>query len=75
MNALDEALASMRKFIRTGGRLVVLSYHSLEDRRVKGTMKGENWQPLMKKALRPSVEEVQSNSRARSAKMRAATAL
>lgn len=75
MNALDEALASMRKCIRTGGRLVVLSYHSLEDRRVKGTMKSENWQPLMKKALRPSVEEVQSNSRARSAKMRAATAL
>ncbi len=35
LGALDEALASMQTIIRPGGRLVILSYHSLEDRRVK----------------------------------------
>ena len=39
MGALDEALKTIHMCLRPGGRLVVLSYHSLEDRRIKNLFK------------------------------------
>ncbi len=76
MNALDEALQSMHGCLRPGGRLVILSYHSLEDRRVKILMKNKKlWDPLFKRGLQPSQQEVEGNNRARSAKLRVAIAI
>ena len=62
--------------LRPGGRVVILSFHSLEDRPVKQAFR--RWQDegratiLTRKVVRPGDEEVQSNPRARSAKLRAA---
>lgn len=85
MGALDEALMSAHKCLRPGGRLVVISYHSLEDRRVKrlfktGSVDGDDdsgsssgpWNPLFKRAKPPTDEEIERNRRARSAKLRVA---
>lgn len=63
------------KYLAPGGKIIVLSYHSLEDRIVKQTFKQKcgsdvNFTLLTKKPLRPSVAEVNKNHRARSAKMR-----
>lgn len=81
--AVNQELASLEKFLPAahsvlaeGGRLVVLSFHSLEDRIVKNAFR--NWQQagtalnLTKHVVRPEEAEVESNPRARSAKLRAA---
>ncbi len=88
MEALASVLTQATALVRPGGRLVVLSYHSLEDRPVKrfmrsGTLDGEvrrdfyghalrTWKPLTRASLRPSEEEVAVNARARSVSMRVA---
>jgi len=88
MEALESVLTQARQLIKPGGRIVVLSYHSLEDRRVKrilndGNFEGEAqkdfygnriapWNPVSRKAMVASKEEVEKNSRARSVKMRVA---
>ena len=72
---LSKALA----VLAPGGRLVILSFHSLEDRMVKQAFR--SWQLegcariLTRKVLRPSEDEVRPNPRARSAKLRAAEKL
>jgi 16S rRNA (cytosine1402-N4)-methyltransferase len=57
-----------------GGRMIVLAYHSLEDRPVKQRfrelVRGAGFAAVTRKALRPSVEEAASNPRARSARLR-----
>lgn len=86
--ALEEMLEQAADVLKPGGRLVVMSYHSLEDRLVKsymakGKFSGEvekdfygNMQrplePVTRKPIEPSAEEITRNNRARSARLRIA---
>ncbi|QDU63606.1 Ribosomal RNA small subunit methyltransferase H [Planctomycetes bacterium Pan216] len=73
MGTLGRLLKSLPSVLRAGGRAVVISFHSLEDRQVKVAFRErEVWDVLTKKPLRPTDEETDSNPRARSAKLRAA---
>ena len=73
LGALDEALATMPDCLAAGGRLAVISFHSLEDRRVKEAFRSDpRYEPLTKKPLRASEREIATNPRARSAKLRVA---
>jgi len=91
MEVLDHFLAKATKRIRTGGRLVVMSYHSLEDRKVKQCLrpdisddgfagsiyeeKVEHWKLITRKAIQPSQKEQEQNPRSRSARLRIAQRL
>ena len=69
---LKEALPVLIEKLSPQGRLVVLTFHSLEDRIVKYTFKNSPWgQPLYKKVIKPSVKEKRENSRCHSAQLRA----
>ncbi|MCB0551174.1 MAG: 16S rRNA (cytosine(1402)-N(4))-methyltransferase RsmH [Phaeodactylibacter sp.] len=86
MGALQDFLGQALELLRPGGRLVVITYHSIEDRMVKNFFKAGNFEGrlekdfygniqrpfkvIYKKALIPSEEEVRENPRARSAKLR-----
>ncbi len=91
LDALKRCLTEAHDLLESGGRLVVISYHSLEDRIVKDflrQMSADDWgakgvpiqvplrkatmKMLTKKPVEPSDEEIERNSRARSAKLRAA---
>lgn len=70
---LKRALTSLPECLVDGGRLVVISFHSLEDRIVKHTFRDDpNWKILTKRPLRPSNQEISANPKARSAKLRVA---
>jgi 16S rRNA (cytosine1402-N4)-methyltransferase len=73
---LKVALPQAIEVLEKGGRLVVISFHSLEDRIVKNFLKEKERERkikiLTKKPIRPSKEEVKQNPRSRSAKLRAA---
>lgn len=70
---LKTALSDVVNFLETGARIVVVSYHSLEDRIVKNFFRSaERLKIITKKPLTASKGEIQTNSRARSAKLRAA---
>jgi len=90
MEALREMLTQTVQLLNPGGRLVVISYHSLEDRLVKrfmrnGLFEGEpqrdvfgNYEVPFKKInglIVPSKDEIKKNNRARSAKLRIAERL
>lgn len=76
LGVLERALQAAENSLAEAGRLVVLSYHSLEDRIVKQFMRNsENLQMLSKKPLVASEQECQINPRARSAKLRVAQRL
>ena len=88
MRALREMLGASLKVLRPGGRLVVITYHSLEDRLVKNFLKTGNFEGkveqdffgnvrspfklLSGKVITPSKEEIERNPRSRSAKLRIA---
>ena len=88
MEALEEFLVQSLRVLKEGGRLAVITYHSLEDRMVKnffktGNVQGEivqdfygnierPWRLLTRKPILPSAAEVARNPRARSAKLRVA---
>lgn len=89
LEALKEFLVQAKELLKVGGKLSVISYHSLEDRLVKrfmrsGLFEGEpekdfygNFEVPFKKGklIIPSIKEVKENNRARSAKLRIATKL
>lgn len=74
LDALDDFLAQCPKYLKEHGRLAVISFHSLEDRRVKQAFrtleKDRRGQVLTKKPIVPSEAEMARNPRSRSAKMR-----
>lgn len=72
LGALADFLAQAKEVLAPGGRLVVITFHSLEDRLVKHFLRESGLRVLTKKPLSPSPEEVAKNPRARSAKLRAA---
>jgi 16S rRNA (cytosine1402-N4)-methyltransferase len=73
LGALEEAVAAAIGVLSPGGRLVVLAYHSLEDRIVKHALRDRrDVRALHKRPLEPTEGEIQANPRARSAKLRAA---
>jgi len=88
MESLGEMLKQTAGCLKKGGRLVVISYHSVEDRLVKNFMRSGNlegkidkdfygnvetpWKLINKNVITPSEEEIRENNRARSAKLRIA---
>ena len=76
LEKLDQFLSFFYPRLLNGGRIVIISFHSLEDRKVKHAfkfLKNENKMKILtKKPLIPSEEEVLENSRSKSAKLRAA---
>ena len=79
LNNLRKALPQAVEILQKGGRIVVISFHSLEDRIVKRFFREGKKEGLLeiltKKPLTPEREEIKSNPRARSAKLRAAIKL
>jgi 16S rRNA (cytosine1402-N4)-methyltransferase len=77
LGRLATTLTSMIPLLAPDGRIVVMSYHSLEDRIVKTVFKDNTsfLKILTKKAVEPGPEEVAGNPRSRSAKLRAAARL
>jgi 16S rRNA (cytosine1402-N4)-methyltransferase len=73
---LGQFLSRTPATLNSGGRMIVLSYHSIEDRLVKHAFqrlaREGSFRVLTKKVIQPSAEEVRDNPRARSAKMRVA---
>jgi 16S rRNA (cytosine1402-N4)-methyltransferase len=73
LDELPKALESVLQFMKEGARLVVLSYHSLEDRIVKNFFRNNDQLAVInRKPMTPSLQEIQVNPRARSARMRVA---
>ncbi|HXT60220.1 MAG TPA: 16S rRNA (cytosine(1402)-N(4))-methyltransferase RsmH [Pirellulales bacterium] len=73
LTSLERALKRIPDCLKTGGRLAVISFHSLEDRRMKEAFRDDpRYRSLTRKPLRPSEDEVARNPRARSAKLRVA---
>ena len=80
LDGLDAFLAAAAGRLNPGGRLVVIAFHSLEDRVVKHTLRalqaaGTGLTVLTKRPMVPDEAELERNPRARSAKLRAAVAL
>jgi 16S rRNA (cytosine1402-N4)-methyltransferase len=75
MEHLDAFLSALPSVLRPGGRCAVISYHSLEDRRVKNAFRAGVaeglYEPLTRKPIRPSPAEISANPRSRSARLRA----
>ncbi len=74
--ALETFLENAPKWLKPGGRVGIISFHSLEDRLVKHALRGSSvLQVLTKKPIQPQDNEVAVNPRARSAKLRLAEKL
>ena len=73
LGVLDRLLALLPRVVKSGGAAGIISFHSLEDRRVKQTFREPTaWQQVTKKPVEAGDEETARNPRARSAKLRVA---
>ncbi|TWU48132.1 16S rRNA (cytosine(1402)-N(4))-methyltransferase RsmH [Rubripirellula reticaptiva] len=73
LGIMERTIKASPDWLSPGGRLVVISFHSLEDRIVKNAFRDdERWNVLTKKPLRPTDDEIRRNPRSRSAKLRVA---
>lgn len=73
LDVLETFLTQSPSWLVLGGRLAIISFHSLEDRRVKHTWRNDSrLKVLTKKPITPEIGEIEHNSRARSAKLRLA---
>jgi 16S rRNA (cytosine1402-N4)-methyltransferase len=73
LERLDEFLGELAGYLNPGGKIAIISFHSLEDRRVKHSFRDNpDLTVLTKKPVLATAEELAQNSRARSAKMRVA---
>jgi 16S rRNA (cytosine1402-N4)-methyltransferase len=73
LGALERTMQKAADWFSPGGRLAVISFHSLEDRIVKNAFRDDKrWSVLTKKPILASDEEVSKNPRSRSAKLRVA---
>lgn len=72
LESLDKGLHQLKSGLKPGGRLAVLTFHSLEDRIVKYDFRGSEGigKPVNKKVIIPEREEILKNPRSRSAKLR-----
>jgi 16S rRNA (cytosine1402-N4)-methyltransferase len=76
LGSLERLLAQLPRVVKPGGRAGIISFHSLEDRRVKHAFQArEIWEPVTKKPVTASEDEIRDNPRARSAKLRVARRL
>jgi 16S rRNA (cytosine1402-N4)-methyltransferase len=76
LNELDCLLSRVILSVKPGGRVAILSFHSLEDRKVKHCFREkDSWHALTKKPLEADDQEIRANPRARSAKLRIAERL
>jgi 16S rRNA (cytosine1402-N4)-methyltransferase len=75
LEELDALLEAAPRMVRTGGRIVIIAFHSLEDRKVKESFRelarAGTGRILTKKPLTPTDQEVRENPASRSAKLRA----
>jgi 16S rRNA (cytosine1402-N4)-methyltransferase len=73
LGELERLLSILSDCVRPGGRVALISFHSLEDRLVKQAFRDRSvWEALTRKPVQAGEEEVRNNPRARSAKLRAA---
>jgi 16S rRNA (cytosine1402-N4)-methyltransferase len=73
LGALDRLLANLPDCVKGNGRVAIISFHSLEDRRVKTAFKDKViWEALTRKPVQATEAEVAANPRSRSAKLRVA---
>jgi 16S rRNA (cytosine1402-N4)-methyltransferase len=73
LESLERALERFPQVLAPGGRLAVISFHSLEDRRVKQAFRSSSdYEILTKKPIRPNEAEIRRNPRSRSARLRLA---
>ena len=74
LESLDQALSKVPALLSKGGRFAVISFHSLEDRKVKQTFRAwadkKEMKLLTKKAVKPTEVEIEKNPRSRSARLR-----
>lgn len=81
LERLADFLSQVRGILAIGGRLVVIAFHSLEDRIVKQFLADQSsgaaptFRTITRRVMRPSADEVDRNPRARSARLRAAEAI
>ncbi len=70
---LENTLPQLAEVVGQGGRVAIITFHSLEDRMVKNFFKtNEHWKNLTKHPLKPTYQQTRENPRARSAKLRVA---
>lgn len=70
LNNLKSVLPQALNIINKGGSIIVISFHSLEDKIVKDFIKENNVSAVTRKPITPTKEEIMKNSRSRSAKLR-----